>query len=166
MKILFLTKHINTGGITSYLYTLSKGFIKKGNEREEKLIKGIDNSGLKQLIEHSWPGNIRELENAIEHAFVICNTDRIQINDLPVEITKENNNHSENDLIRSLSSEVSTMLNVSEHNNNKNLTKEILIDLLDQCNWNKAEVGRRINKSRTSVWKYMKKWDIPLQKQV
>ncbi|MCK5682818.1 diguanylate cyclase, partial [bacterium] len=44
------------------------------------------------------------------------------------------------------------------------LNREKLIDLLDQCNWNKAEVGRRIQKSRTSVWKYMKKWDIPLQK--
>ncbi|MGD9687805.1 helix-turn-helix domain-containing protein, partial [Desulfobacter sp.] len=39
-----------------------------------------------------------------------------------------------------------------------------LLLLLDACNWNKAEVARQLGKSRTLVWKYMKKWDIPLQK--
>jgi biotin operon repressor len=42
------------------------------------------------------------------------------------------------------------------------LTKEYLLALLEESNWNKAEVGRKIQKSRTSVWKYMKKWKIPL----
>jgi transcriptional regulator of acetoin/glycerol metabolism len=43
------------------------------------------------------------------------------------------------------------------------LTKETLIDMLEECGWNKAEVGRRAGLSRTAIWKYMKKWDIPLQ---
>jgi transcriptional regulator of acetoin/glycerol metabolism len=43
------------------------------------------------------------------------------------------------------------------------LTKETLIDMLGECGWNKAEVGRRVGLSRTAIWKYMKKWDIPLQ---
>jgi hypothetical protein len=30
--------------------------------------------------------------------------------------------------------------------------------------WNKAEVGRRVGLSRTAIWKYMKKWDIPLKR--
>ena len=45
----------------------------------------------------------------------------------------------------------------------KKLTRESLMALLHECAWNKAEVARRIGKSRTSVWKYMKKWDIPLE---
>jgi transcriptional regulator of acetoin/glycerol metabolism len=45
----------------------------------------------------------------------------------------------------------------------KNLSKEILLELLDACDWNKAEVARRIGLSRTAVWKYMKKWGIPLK---
>jgi len=43
------------------------------------------------------------------------------------------------------------------------LTKEKLIDILQESNWNKAEVARRVGLSRASIWKYMKKWDIPLQ---
>ena len=50
----------------------------------------------------------------------------------------------------------------SQTNSEIKLTKEFLLTLLKESNWNKAEVGRRIQKSRTSVWKYMKKWKIPL----
>jgi two-component system response regulator HydG len=135
-------------------------FIKKGNEREDKSIKGIDNSGMKQLLKHLWPGNIRELENAIEHAFVICNSDRIQLNDLPVEISEGKNPGTYDFYI----SPVSNKINSFNTKKSLDLTKDDLIELLDDCNWNKAEVGRRIQKSRTSVWKYMKKWDIPLQR--
>ncbi len=43
------------------------------------------------------------------------------------------------------------------------LTRNKLIDLLSDSGWNKAEVARRVGLSRASIWKYMKKWDIPLQ---
>jgi len=43
------------------------------------------------------------------------------------------------------------------------LTKELLLEHLATCDWNKAEVGRRVGLSRTAIWKYMKKWEIPLQ---
>ena len=134
-------------------------FIKKGNKRENKSIKMVDTQGMKRLMEHPWPGNIRELENAIEHAFVICNSNRIELQDLPVEI-REN----QGDLKRI--PPITNPIQTSSYSIDKveKLTKSDLLKLLEECNWNKAEVGRRIQKSRTSVWKYMKKWDIPLQK--
>ncbi|MCK5348314.1 MAG: sigma-54-dependent Fis family transcriptional regulator, partial [Desulfobacula sp.] len=134
-------------------------FIKKGNKRENKSIKMVDTQGMKRLMEHPWPGNIRELENAIEHAFVICNSNRIELQDLPVEI-RENQGH-----LRS-SSPINDPIQTRSYSADKiaKLKKSDLLKLLEECNWNKAEVGRRIQKSRTSVWKYMKKWDIPLQK--
>lgn len=134
-------------------------FIKKGNKREHKSIEGIDEQGMKRVMEHPWPGNIRELENAVEHAFVLCTSKRIRLNDLPVEIRETRlvptgNLHPENNFPGTGSFRT---------DNPVKLTREILLQLLQECNWNKAEVGRRIQKSRTSVWKYMKKWDIPLQ---
>jgi two-component system, NtrC family, response regulator HydG len=38
-----------------------------------------------------------------------------------------------------------------------------LLETLNESDWNKAEAGRRIGISRTAVWKYMKKYNIPLQ---
>ena len=44
------------------------------------------------------------------------------------------------------------------------LTRDRLLELLEASGWNKAEVARRVGLSRTAVWKYMKKWGVPLQK--
>ena len=128
--------------------------------RDNKDIKGVGSSAMAKLLEYSWPGNIRELENAIEHSFVICSSGQIKLKHLPIEIKTPFDNkssyHSSDEYAYSKSYPGAS---------DKKLTKEELIDLLEECSWNKAEVGRRINKSRTSVWKYMKKWGIPLQKQ-
>ena len=43
------------------------------------------------------------------------------------------------------------------------MTRETLIALLQDSQWNKAEVSRRTGLSRATIWKYMKKWNIPLQ---
>ncbi|RLC27149.1 MAG: diguanylate cyclase, partial [Deltaproteobacteria bacterium] len=44
------------------------------------------------------------------------------------------------------------------------LSRETLLRLLEYCGWNKAEVAREVGLSRTAIWKYMKKWDIPLKR--
>jgi transcriptional regulator of acetoin/glycerol metabolism len=46
------------------------------------------------------------------------------------------------------------------------LTREQLLVQLNDCDWNKAEVARRLGLSHTSIWKYMKKWDIPLRRTI
>jgi transcriptional regulator of acetoin/glycerol metabolism len=42
------------------------------------------------------------------------------------------------------------------------LTRDDLLTLLQDSRWNKAEVSRRTGLSRAAIWKYMKKWNIPL----
>lgn len=42
------------------------------------------------------------------------------------------------------------------------LTKSELATVLKTCEWNKSEAGRRLGLSRVSIWKSMKKWNIPL----
>jgi PAS domain S-box-containing protein len=132
---------------------LTEHFIHKTGKREKKSIKGVGPGAMKVLIAHPWPGNVRELENAIEHAFVVCGNAFISEADLPVEI------HKTPDIRKPASSETRPREPASQK-----LTRETLMELLDQCHWNKAEVARRIGKSRTLVWKLMKKWKIPLQR--
>ncbi|PIP39150.1 MAG: diguanylate cyclase, partial [Desulfobacterales bacterium CG23_combo_of_CG06-09_8_20_14_all_51_8] len=125
-------------------------FINQFNRKTGKAITGLTSDALRVLMDHHWPGNVRELENAIEHAFVLCNTDQINIVDLPVEI-------------RQMGYPPIAATATEHHPIRLAITRERLMTMLNECGWNKAEVGRRMGKSRTSVWKYMKKWGIPLE---
>jgi len=58
-------------------------FVQKFNGLHKKRIAGVSPAATQLLLKHNWPGNIRELENVIEHSFVIEATDRIQDDSLP-----------------------------------------------------------------------------------
>jgi two-component system response regulator HydG len=127
-------------------------FIDLQNKKTGKRIQGVSEAAMRIMLDHDWPGNVRELENAIEHAFVICSGTEIDSFDLPVEVRQMR-----------YQSILPSGLQVGRKTNRRNLSRELLLALLEECDWNKAEVARRIGLSRTAVWKYMKKWNIPLQ---
>ena len=106
-------------------------------------------------MDYPWKGNVRELENAIEHAFVLCDRDLIEPIDLPAEIRAP-------DYLPAASPPPSVPSEKSKKR--KKISKEELLELLERCHWNKSEVGRHLNVSHSAIWKHMKKWDIPLKK--
>jgi len=132
-------------------------FIRLNNVKSGAKVKGMTKPALKAFLEYAWPGNVRELANAIEHAFVLCSDREIYLEDLPVEIGSMNavRGHSELDGPLAVPKRVRSAAR---------LTRQALLDLLHDSDWNKAEVARRTGLSRASIWKYMKKWNIPLQK--
>ncbi len=67
---------------------LSRYFMDKFGKKMGKDIRRISEDAMAALINYSWPGNIRELENAIERAVVVAESDEIMREDLPVEIAK------------------------------------------------------------------------------
>ncbi|MBY0553695.1 sigma-54 dependent transcriptional regulator [bacterium] len=58
-------------------------FIRKFNQVHNKRVTGISADALTVLKKYNWPGNIRELENVIEHAFVLESTNSICLGSLP-----------------------------------------------------------------------------------
>jgi transcriptional regulator with PAS, ATPase and Fis domain len=62
-------------------------FITRLNRLKKKSIQGIDHDVLAILMAHNYPGNIRELENILEHAFVLCTQGNIQPEHLPKSLT-------------------------------------------------------------------------------
>jgi two-component system, NtrC family, response regulator HydG len=62
---------------------LASYFIERFNQQHRKSITGIAPDAMELLKAHCWPGNIRELENVIEHAFVIETTNQITPASLP-----------------------------------------------------------------------------------
>ncbi len=50
-------------------------------------LRGVSPQALALLMAHDWPGNIRELENVIEHAFILCKGDQLDARHLPEALT-------------------------------------------------------------------------------
>ncbi|HTQ02305.1 MAG TPA: sigma-54 dependent transcriptional regulator, partial [Polyangiaceae bacterium] len=61
-------------------------FVRKFDARLRKNVTGIEPDALDVLLEHPWPGNIRELENVIERAVLFCDGDALRASDIPSEL--------------------------------------------------------------------------------
>ena len=137
---------------------LARHFVNKFSASTGRLIRGIDREALQKMRVYSWPGNVRELENAIEYAFVVCQTPQINIEDLPNEL-----NSPAEFMAPATRRPAGTFAAVSRKDWLSN--KEKLLELLQNANWNKAEVARQTGVSRTAVWKWMKKHEIPISQE-
>jgi PAS domain S-box-containing protein len=65
---------------------LIEHFVAKFNRLQGKDVGGISDEALARLMEYDYPGNVRELENTIEHAFVLCRGGLIELHHLPATI--------------------------------------------------------------------------------
>ena len=76
---------------------LAEHFIEKMNRRKNRLISGLSPQAAVILNSHQYPGNIRELENIIEHAFVLCRNGEITPDHLPAYLTHRDQSGSGGD---------------------------------------------------------------------
>ncbi|HEX8183644.1 MAG TPA: sigma-54 dependent transcriptional regulator, partial [Blastocatellia bacterium] len=64
-------------------------FTAKHNVGAHRSIRGLTASARNLIMSYSWPGNVRQLESAIERAILLCEGNEIDVEDLPVEIRQE-----------------------------------------------------------------------------
>jgi transcriptional regulator with PAS, ATPase and Fis domain len=64
-------------------------FISRFNRLQNKDVIGVSDDVLNVLMRYDFPGNARELENAIEHAFVLCQSGLVELRHLPDEILED-----------------------------------------------------------------------------
>jgi DNA-binding NtrC family response regulator len=67
---------------------LIRAFLARHNGRGLRVIESFSPSAVRALLDYPWPGNIRELENALEYAFAVARGSRVETDDLPRDITK------------------------------------------------------------------------------
>lgn len=97
--------------------------------KSTKKINRFSNESLEALKQHAWNGNIRELKNSIERAVILCSSDEIQLEQLPIElqtnsITKNGKQLSAFDLASAEKIHIQKVLNYT--NGNKTKASELL----------------------------------------
>jgi DNA-binding NtrC family response regulator len=70
-------------------------FVKKHTRNTSRLVRGLTPETRKLMVDYSWPGNVRQLESAIERAILLCEGDQITVEDLPLEVRQESRPVSE-----------------------------------------------------------------------
>jgi Nif-specific regulatory protein len=110
--------------------TLALHFANKFAAKSKRGFKGISAEARSLLMQYSWPGNIRELENAIEHAIVLGLTDEILPEDLPEAL---------------LEGQSSEMTAAARYHNTLNQTKkQLVITAMDEAKGSHIEAARRL----------------------
>jgi transcriptional regulator with PAS, ATPase and Fis domain len=127
---------------------LINAFIQKFNARMGKHVMGVTNKALKLLLEYDYPGNVRELENIIEHAFVLCKDDLIRLDCLPKEILEVPRETGKSELL----TKEKTPLEEAE--------ARIIGSTLERNEGNRIKTAGELAMSRVTLWRKMKKYDL------
>jgi len=125
-------------------------FIDKFNTLMRKHIQGVAPEALSFLIAYEWPGNIRELENTIERAFIICNEDMIDISHLPPELRV------------GVKGEAPAVEMKSAH---RILDVQAIQSALEKNNYNRLAAARELGIHKTTLFRKIKKLGITLPEQ-
>ncbi len=126
------------------LIPLTRHFLRKFSLLYEKEIKNIEEKALDALMNYTWPGNIRELENVIEYAFVrTSKKDTIEFSKLPVNIKEEIGKPF--GLADKLSADITTEESAR------------LFALLEKHHWNRTKAAEELGIGRTTLWRKLKK---------
>ena len=129
---------------------LIEHFLKKYSQSTGKEIKEVSPDALLLMMDYDWPGNVRELENAIEHAFVICQDEKITPLHLPRDIRPAEYSAPLTSLAQGGGGATKR----------KKLTKEETALLLEKFDYNMSEAARYIGVDRTTLWRWVKKYDL------
>jgi len=114
----------------------------------------IESAALKQLMNYDWPGNIRELRNAIRTALAICEGDVIRCCDLPSEIRqfKRKDRAASRTVGRTAASEDAALVQ-DKPVSFESAEREVLVKAIEQNRWVMSRVAKQLGISRNTLYR-------------
>jgi len=126
---------------------LVKNFIQKFNALKDREITDISETALGILMQHDFPGNIRELENIIEYAFVLCRGNLIKTKHLSREILNGVKNRPDAAIHPAPSH-----LDAAE--------QKAIVEALQRYNNHRGKTAAFLGINKSTLWRKMKKYGI------
>ena len=121
---------------------LASRFLEECARKMGKSYEGFSDEALQTLMDYSWPGNVREMENAIERSVVLAKGDLITLADLPTNLKE----------IREERGDMKLSLYENE--------RLYILKTLAECNWNKKLTASVLGINRSSLYSKLKKYGI------
>jgi PAS domain S-box-containing protein len=122
-------------------------FIAHFNRLQQKAISGISAKALSLLMAHHWPGNIRELENAIERAFILCPGGQIKTAHLPEELT---------------AGRVPAPISADAQTLHRLIEAQSIQTALKQNNYHREATAKALGIHKTTLFRRLKRLGIPV----
>jgi PAS domain S-box-containing protein len=126
---------------------LAEHFISRFNARTGKRIAGVSSEVLGLLMRYEFPGNIRELENIIEHAFVLCRDTLITIEHLPADMQDK-------------SARRAVVPGSEDASCFKKAEAQVIRDTLKKYDNNRGDTARELGIDKATLWRKMKRLGI------
>lgn len=126
---------------------IADGILANLNRISGRSIKGLAPKVMQSFQEYDWPGNIRELENVIEHAYILCQGEVILCQHLPgaIPVAKGPDPHG---------------LIGGDGKTLRNIELEALIGALNRNRWNKSAAARELGLDSSTVWRKCKRFGL------
>lgn len=125
---------------------LVQHFVKMFAGQTGRNIRGVSQETMDILLDYPWPGNVRQLENAIEHAFIHCTGGVVQPRHLPEELQQAHPS-----VVERVSGTEKPL---------ESLEKEVILTALERASFRRSEAARLLGISRSSLWRKMKRHGI------
>lgn len=117
-------------------------FLRKLSERHNRRIYEISRNAMDILLHYSFPGNVRELENILEHAYILCKGQSITDNNLPSYLLGIEDELKKIDLRGNVMNDVAN---------------KAILRMLDKHNWNKSKAAQELGIHRTTLWRKLRR---------
>jgi transcriptional regulator of acetoin/glycerol metabolism len=101
------------------------------------------------LLNYHYPGNVRELENILEHALIICQEDTIQTTHLPEYLQT-----------RPAARKAMPVAATEQGFVPQNTERDKLLATLRKYNWHRSQSAHALGMDRTTLWRKMKKYGL------
>lgn len=124
---------------------LAEHFIAHFNTLQKKDITGLSDEAMTVLMSHTYPGNIRELANMIERAFILCKCGLIEKKHLPESLFISSAGHAETKSMPL-----------------KDMESTYLLNILKQNNWNRLQTASQLGMHKSTLYRKIKSLGLAL----